>query len=135
MTGPGTTQSLSPILGSEGLVLRRVLACQSGVPELEGFGNHRVLALQWFDGGAAGRLAVCCIPHNAEDMVVVLGILAPNVTSEPAPPGDAQSPVELRSGRSAIALHPDGRVRITGDDVRVESNGVATVRGAVVKLN
>lgn len=87
-----------------------------------------------------GSLAVCLDINAQAPLTFVLGVVTIEATisalqsAQPAQQGGAK-PLVLKCGRSQIALHPDGRVRIKGDDVRLESMGRMKIQGAVVDLN
>ena len=137
------------------LALRFVTGVRDGVPVLLGLEDRRVLVFERLADAAVGRMAVCRTPCNGEGLVVVLGCIdaAALPAGPPAWPATAQAtapaavavqrggagaedaPVVLRSGKSSLTLHPDGRVRLEGADVRVEADGTTALRGAVIKLN
>lgn len=109
------------------LVLHRIMAVTpEGLPVLAGV-NARVVAVQVFDAGAVGGQAVCQLTTDPEGLIVALGLL-----------GEARSadaPLELRCGKAALVLAPDGSVRLTGSDVELQSTGRLRVDGALIELN
>ncbi|RVV98314.1 hypothetical protein EKE94_05130 [Mesobaculum littorinae] len=109
--------------------LRRILAVSdSGVPLLEGT-NARILATSPFGAGDVGRIAVCqAVLDQDEATVVALGV----VHEDPAPD---DAPLVLRAGAASLALHPDGRIRLEGEDVAVDAARTLRLAGARIDLN
>lgn len=111
----------------EDLILLRVLATMAdGTPVLAGMGGRRVVAVASAGPGHCGRLAVC--QAFGENQLAVLGYVAEAV---PVAGGD----LILTAGQSQLRLHADGRVRISGRDVRAEAAGRMALRGAHIALN
>ena len=112
---------------------------QSGEVRLVGSEGRPVLCLSSFGDDAVGNFAVCTQMNDSSAALVVLGHIS--ITSIALALADERSvsqparPLVLKCGRSQLQLHPDGRIRITGDDIIVESNGRMGLRGAVVDLN
>lgn len=126
------------------LVLHLIKAVSAnGDVQLANCGGRPVLCPQKFTHDVVGSFAVCVEMDGTSTALLVLGhlpleamatALAGNSTTGPTGSQQIQ-PITLKCGRSQLQLHPDGRIRITGDDIIVESNGRAALRGAIVDLN
>ncbi len=120
----------APVAQAADLILLRVLAAMSdGTPVLAGAAGRQVVAVAAAGAGHCGRLAVCQPFGPDLGRLAVLGYLA-EATAAPAS-GD----LILSAGLSELRLHADGRVRITGRDIRAEAQGRVALRGAHVALN
>jgi hypothetical protein len=112
---------------------------QSGEVRLVGCEGRPVLCLQSFGDDTIGSFAVCTQMNGNPTALVVLGHVPISsialALADERSLSQAAKPLVLKCGRSQLQLHPDGRVRITGDDIIVESNGRMGLRGAVVDLN
>jgi hypothetical protein len=97
-----------------------------GTPVLAGGGGRQIVAVAAAGPGHCGRLAVC--QPFGQNQLAVLGYVA---EAAPTPGGD----LILSAGQAQLRLHADGRVRITGRDVRAEASGRIALRGAHIALN
>lgn len=114
------------------LRLCRILAVgDDGVPVLEGT-NARVLTAGRAQPGDTGRLAVCQdVSDTAEGMmIVVLGVLADAPQTVPQ-----DQPLTLRHGLASLALHPDGRIRMTGVDIALDAQRGFSLQAGRIDLN
>jgi hypothetical protein len=110
------------------LLLMKVLATMAdGSPVLAGAQGRQVVAIAPAGPDHCGRMAVCQPFGPNGDKLAVLGYLAETVA--------APTDLILSAGKAALHLHADGRVRLTGKDVRVEAAGLMALRGAHVALN
>jgi len=112
---------------------------QDGEVRLTHSEDKQILCLQKFDRDVAGNFAVCTQMNGNSAALVVLGHISISsialALADERPVLQPARPLVLKCGRSQLQLHPDGRIRITGDDIIVESNGRMGLRGAVVDLN
>jgi hypothetical protein len=117
----------APVQHPADLILLRVLATMAdGTPVLAGSGGRQIVPVAAAGPDHCGRLAVC--QPFGKDQLAVLGYLA---EAAPAAGGD----LILTAGQAQLRLHADGRVRITGRDVRAEAQGRMVLRGAHIALN
>jgi hypothetical protein len=117
----------APVQPVADLILLRVLATMAdGTPVLAGAGGRQIVAVAAAGPDHCGRLAVC--QPFGQNQLAVLGYVA---TVAPATGGD----LVLTAGQSELRLHADGRVRITGRDIRAEAAGRMALRGAHIALN
>lgn len=121
---------------SADLQLRPVLAVDAdGRPVLAGSGSKPMLILSDAAVPVPGMIAVC---KDISDQIVVLGYAFPP-KAVPAETGqvlpDEEGWVTLGCGKAQIRLHPDGRIRLKGQDVTIDSAGRLGLRGAWIDLN
>ncbi|ABD55934.1 hypothetical protein [Jannaschia sp. CCS1] len=111
--------------------LREVLAVSAnGVPTLNG-SNARILATARFSEAEIGAKAVCQPVLDADEpTLIVLGVIQPD-----APQDNDDAPVVLRSGAASLALHPDGRIRMTGEDIAIDAAAGLNLLAARIDLN
>lgn len=109
------------------LRLCRILSiAANGRPVLEGT-NARILCAGRAQASDIGRMAVCQdIAEADESLTVVLGVL----DDERKPQDDGA--VIIRNGQASLALHPDGRIRMTGRDIAMDAEqGFAVLAGRI----
>lgn len=115
----------------------------NGTLELVGFEAAQVLSNVKVGAEAAGSFAVCMDLTDQGNLCVVLAIIGiddligalRDATAFNAARGKDVKPLIFQVGRSQLALHPDGRIRIKGDDVQIEAHGRMKLEGAVIDLN
>ena len=131
-----SSPALPVISGALALTLRLVESVGAdGKPLLADCADKVVLAPAAFPQNAAGSFAVC-LATDTKTLLVLGHLPASEIADALAfQPAHDERPLTLKCGRSELVLHPDGRVRITGDDVVVQSNGLMGLRGAIVELN
>jgi hypothetical protein len=118
----------APVQQAADLILLRVLATMAdGTPVLAGASGRQIVAVAPAGPDHCGRLAVC--QPFGQNQLAVLGYVAE------AAPAAAGGDLILSAGQAQLRLHADGRVRITGRDVRAEAAGRLVLRGAHIALN
>lgn len=113
---------LYPVLGFD----------RAGHPVLAGVDPEMVVMLVGVPADVVGGFAACR-PFGG-DRIAVLGFL-PRGGASGAGKDHDQDWLEIRHGKAAIRLCRDGRVRIEGDDILVNSEGAVALDGATVTLN
>lgn len=134
-------QEISPNSNIRLAMVRAVHA--SGTLELVGFEAAQVLSNVKVGAEAAGSFAVCMDLTDQGNLCVVLAIIGiddligalRDATAFNGARGKNAKPLIFQAGRSQLALHPDGRIRIKGDDVQIEAHGRMKLEGAVIDLN
>lgn len=111
--------------------LHEVLAVSpAGVPTLRG-SNARILTTARFSEAEVGRRAICQNVVDADEpTLIVLGIVA-------EPEGDTadDAPLVLRHGAASLELHPDGRIRMSGEDIALDATAGLRLLAATIDLN
>ena len=133
-------RALTSGTGAVRLALIRAVNADGSV-ELVG-SDRTVLVATRLDEQAIGSFAVCLDLDGDLPVTVVIGAVGmaemfsalQDATDFNKNRGDAE-PIVFRTGRSQLVLQPDGRIRIKGDDVKVESLGRMKIEGAVIDLN
>lgn len=117
-----------------GLVLLPITGCDdAGRPQLAGAQSAMILD-PMPQGDPCSYLAVC--KHAQMDgRLVVLGYvpLADAVVAVGA--ARPQQDIVIGTGKAQLRLTRDGRVRVTGEDVRMNARGRMRLGGATIDLN
>ena len=114
-----------------------------GTFDLVGFETVRVLSNLKVGTDAVGSFAVCMDLTDQGNLCVLLAIIGiddligalRDATAFNGARDKNAKPLIFQAGRSQLALHPDGRIRIKGDDVQIEALGRMKLEGAVIDLN
>lgn len=125
----------APATSASELCLHRVSGVTDrGTPRFDGVADARVLPLVPLPAVPEGMTAVCK-PLPGDEGLAVLGYLLPADLARAAAAAPVTGDLVLRTGRSELRLHADGRVRLRADDVNVQSNGRLALAGAFIELN
>jgi hypothetical protein len=132
-----TPKALSSSGKSDGsLALFPVLAVDvTGTPVLGTATPMTVVAIETAPPEACGMIAVCKPFGPDGSQLAVLGYLSADQISAVSGAKPQDRDLILRAGRAELRLHTDGRVRLTGDSVTIESNGRMALAGAYIELN
>ena len=119
------------MMDAAGFRLHRILSVGSdGAVTLEGT-NARLVVTSVLGPRDVGRIAVCQPAQSDPDMLVVFGCLQDETTPE----ADPDAPLVLEAGKARLALHPDGRVRVTAVDVAFDAEAGFAVAAGRIDLN
>ncbi|MBY5931938.1 hypothetical protein KUV51_02900 [Tateyamaria omphalii] len=112
--------------------LHRILSVNAaGVPQLEGT-NAQVLTTTRFTPDTVGQQAVCQTVRDADvSTLIALGVTADAADSA----ADDNTPLVLRTGDASLALYPDGRIRMTGEDIAIDAATGLNLVAARIDLN
>lgn len=117
-----------------GLVLYPVLGVtEEGVPVLPI--ASKTLVLDQIPSDDPSNWIAVCKTTSPQGQLVILGYVSRNAAAAAAGKKPEEDDVVIGTEKAQIRLTSDGRVRIYGEDVKVEARGRMALDGATIDLN
>lgn len=93
--------------------------------------NARILTTGRAMASDVGRMAVCQhIEEAGVHLIVVMGVI-----SDTTPPASDEQPLVIGHGNASLALHRDGRIRMTGSEIDFDIQSGFNVTAGRIDLN
>jgi len=108
---------------------------EDGSPILLGPDPASVLALEPAPERTEGLVAICKTYGPGGKKLAVLGYVGRDALTRVAATHSSNGDVVLGTGKAKLRLCADGRVRLEGEDVKLQSHGRMALRGAYINLN